>query len=80
MPQLHFQRKIQQFKLVGELKKFLLEHGGNTDSVQFMFSNGLSEHYGSKVGFRDFNLAYVVPENDEVKCVRFGLKLVNGYY
>lgn len=53
---------------------------GSIDSVQFLLSDGLIEHDLKAVGDRQFNHAYNVPENDEIKCIRFGITYNDPYW
>lgn len=60
--------------------KVLMGSQGSIDSIQFFLSNGIIEHDLDVVGSRKFNHVYAVPENDEIKCIRFGIVYNNPYW
>ena len=48
----------------------------NINLIQFFLSDGVIEHISRKVGSQNFNLQYNVPPGDEIKCIKFGIKLM----
>lgn len=60
--------------------KVLMGSEGSIDSIQFFLSDGLTEHDLDVIGDRTFNHQYIVPENDEIKCIRFGITYNDPYW
>ena len=52
---------------------------GSIDAIQFYLNDGIIEHDLNIVGNRNFNHEYNVPQNDEIKCIQFGITY-NGKY
>lgn len=61
------------------VKRVLMGFACDFDSVQFMLSDGIHEYFTDKVGYAAFKTTYIVPDDDEIECVRFGIKDVKSW-
>jgi hypothetical protein len=57
-----------------KVTKVFMGFQANFASVQFILSDGVTEHALPHVGTIPMNKQYVVPADDELKCIRFGVR------